>query len=340
MPKQPSRMMPRDGAGQIDLVGGTGPIMHMIGMPTFMEIYKADRTFQTQSPDAIDPNRTKPDVPWAWRISDDAGYANQIVARVFIQCAEALKDKTLRRGDKEQINVALHTCKEDLRNCEKAFLRLATEHDRIIQVIKQSGGVKVEKGVINNLPQIPNLEHDATIFLTSSKRAFQSIAEVLNEFYGILIRNARFDKGTAQLKNLSPVPTHLLECLGQFTTLIERVLNLRNSQDHTPKETVIVNFHITANELLIPTWQVLPEPGKPMLPEMRDMLGSLIELAELSFFHSLMDNLTGHFADAYVVEEVPLEDRKEGSAIRFRCELTLVQLPRKGNSGPPQSPAK
>lgn len=276
-------------------------------------------------------------MPWAWRISDDAGYANQIIARVFIQCAEALKDKTIKRGNLEQIKVALHTCKEDLRNSEKAFLRLTIEHDKIIQVIRQSGGIKVEKGVINDLPQIPNLEHDTTIFLTSSKRALQSVAEVLNEFYGISIRNARFDKGITQLKILNPLPANLLVCLGQFTTLIERVLSLRNFQDHTPKKTVIENFHITANELRNPMWRVLPESGKLMLPEMRAILSALIELAELSFFHSLIDNLTGPFADAYAVEEVPPEDRKEGSAIRFRCELALFQRLRKKNLDTPKN---
>ena len=141
MSNQRSRMMPRDGAVQMDLVGGNGPIMHMIAVPTFMEIYKADRTFQAESPDSIPPSRKKPEVPWAWRTSDGAGYANPIVARVFIQCAEALKDKTLKRGNPEQIKLALHTCKEDLRNCEKAFLRVVQEHDKIVQVIKASGGI-------------------------------------------------------------------------------------------------------------------------------------------------------------------------------------------------------
>jgi hypothetical protein len=333
MSKLRSRMMPRDAAGRIDLIGGTGPIMHMIGLPSFLEIYKADCTFQTQSPDAIDPDRTRPDVPWAWRISDDAGYANPIVARVFIQCAEALKDKTLKRGNCEKILLALHTCKEDLRNSEKALLRLIGEHDKIVKKIKENGGIRVEKGVINDLPQIPNLDHDTTLFLTSSKRALQSVAECLNEFYGLSIRNARFDKGTAQLKKLNPIPNELLECLGQFETVIERVLNLRNFQDHVPKKTVIQNFRITANALLPPMWQIVPEAEKQMLPEMHEILSSIIELVELLFFHGLMDSLAGPFANLFSVKELRPEDRKEGSAIRFRCELTFTQRSDDSKSG-------
>ena len=165
--------MPRDGAGKIDLIGGTGPLMHMVGLPAFMEFFKIDTTFQSQSPDCIDPDRTKPDVPWAWRISDDAGYSNEIIARVFIQCAEALNNKTLKRGDENKIKIALHTCKEDLRNCERTLNRLLIENKSIEQTIKASGGIKVENGVVNNLPLIRNLENEAAIFLTGSKRALQ-----------------------------------------------------------------------------------------------------------------------------------------------------------------------
>jgi hypothetical protein len=323
MPAPRPRMMPRDGAGKIDLVGGTGPLKHMIGLPTFMEFFKIDTTFQGQSPDSIDPERTKPDVPWMWRISDDAGFSNEIIARVFIQCAEALNGKILKRGDENKIKLALHTCKEDLRNCEKAFGRILRANTDIEQAIKTAGGIKVDKGVVNNLPQIPNLEHDATIFLTGCKRALQSIAEVLNEFYGITISNARFDQGINQLKKLNPCPVELLEFLENSATIITRILELRNFQDHTPKKTVVKNFHLTAKGIIPPTWQIIPESEKPMLPEMHDILGSVIEIAEISFFHGLIDNLGGAFASAFVVEEIPVAERKDGSAIRFRCEIRL-----------------
>ena len=327
--------MPRDGAGKIDLMGGTGPIKHMIGLPTFMEFFKMDTTFQGQSPDCIDPERTKPDVPWTWQISDDAGYSNEIVARVFIQCAEALNNKLLKRGDGNKIRLVLNTCKEDLRNCEKAFLRLKNNSDEIALQIKKAGGVKAEKGVVNNLPQIPNLEHDVTLFLTCSKRALQSIADILNEFYGISINNARFDKGITQLKKLNPVPKYLLDSLNKFSALIKRVLDLRNFQDHTPKKTIVRNFHITASALLPPMWQVFPEPEKPIIPEMHALLSSLIEMAEILFFESLLDNLGGSFATTYYVIEIPIAERKDGSAIRFRCESKLFQQTTSGTSKKP-----
>jgi len=212
----------------MDLIGGTGGVMHPIGLSGFMEIYKIDRTFQAQAPDNIDPERTKSDVPWAWRISDDAGCLNPIVARVFIQCAEALDNKTLRRGNAERIKQTLHAVKTEIRNCEKSFRRLAVEHDKIVQSVKEAGGIRVEKRVINDLPQIANLNDETTLFLASAKRALQHIAEVLNAFYGITISNARFDKGKTQLKALTPIPQGQLEILDLFAPTVERLLKLRN----------------------------------------------------------------------------------------------------------------
>ncbi len=140
-------MMPRDGAGCLDLVGGTREVTHLLALPDYLEAHKVDRTFQVESPDIIDPKRTKPDVPFLWRVSDDAGSANQVVARVFFQCAEALKNKRLERGDNDSITVALHGCKEELRNCEKAFVRMATEYDAIVETIKTAGGLRAKKGL-------------------------------------------------------------------------------------------------------------------------------------------------------------------------------------------------
>lgn len=320
------RMMPRDGANSAELVGGTGPIMHPISMPDWLETYKVDRTFRIQTPDCIDPDRTKPDVPWSWHISDEAGASNPIIARVFIQCAEALQSHRPKRGDPHLLTVALHTCKEDLRNAEKAFQRIADALNKIAEQIKSAGGLKPKRGVVENLPLIPNLEHDATIFLTSAKRAIQSIAEVLNQFYGITISNARFDKGQAQLKALTPPPSELLKQLDGFSALIDRVLKLRNFQEHTPKKTIVENIRLTANGILPPSWRVDPEAPVEIVPEMNSIIGGIINLAETCFFIGLMDSLDippGPFA--YVIEEIP-EAQREGTALLYRVELKFTAV--------------
>lgn len=318
------RMMPRDAGFSMEFTGGTGGVMHLIALTGCMEIYKVDVTYQAQAPENIDPGRTRADVPCAWKVSDDVGCQNPIVARVFVQCAEAIKDKHLQRGNVAQITTALHSTKTEVRNCEKAFRRLAAHHDKVVQTIREAGGLRVEKRVINNLPQIPNLQEDATLFITSAKRALQHIAEVLNQFYGTTINNARFDIGRKQLRALNPSPQDQIECLEFFAPKIERVLNLRNAQDHIPKETVIEDFHLTADAIQPPTWKVRNEPEVPMLAEMTELISALIELAEFSFFHGLMYNLDSPGPFAYQLTQVPEENRNKDCPIRLRCELQFA----------------
>ena len=108
-------MMPRDGAGKIDLVGGTGLLAIADRSANFQWSFSKLTTFQGQSPiPSIQAGQSL-------MCSDVAKYPlslsatlNEIVARVFIQCAEALNNKTLKRGDENKIKVALHTCKEDI----------------------------------------------------------------------------------------------------------------------------------------------------------------------------------------------------------------------------------
>lgn len=321
----------------MELIGGTGAVMHPIGMPGFMEVYKIDITFQAQAPDNIDPDRTTPNVPWAWKVSDDVGCQNSIIARVFIQTAEALKNQTLRRGSAERITSALHAAKTEIRNCEKSFRRLAAQHDWIVQSIREAGGIHVEKRVVNGLPQISNLQEEGTLFITCAKRALQHIAEVLNEFYGTTINNARFDIGQKQLRGLNPLPKEQVACLEFFAPKIDRVLSLRNSQDHTPKETVIEDFHLTADAIQSPTWRVKNEPKVPMLPEMSEIVAALIEFAEVSFFHGLMDTLdcpSGPFG--YQLIQIPEDQQDKECPIRFRCELQFTQEPQAAPSQPNQ----
>jgi len=307
----------------MEFVGGTGAVMHPISMPGFLEIYKVDRTFKALTPDDVDPKRTKPNVPWAWAITDDAGSANPIIARVFIQCAEALKDKKLTRGDSENIKISLHTAKEDLRKCEKAFLKVAAAQNAIVEEIQKTGGLKIERRVVNNLPQVAHLEDEATVFLINAKRAVQNIAEVLNDFFGITIKNGNFSIGIKQLRALQPSPDELLKVLDIFEPKIKRIVDMRNSQEHMPKKTFVENFRLTADAILPPSWRINPEPDAEILPEMHSMIGEIIELAECCFFHGLIQNLEPFGPFQYVVEEIPLEHRN-GTALLLRCELQFA----------------
>jgi len=191
--------------------------------------------------------------------------------------------------------------------------------------------VKVEKRVVNDLPQVSNLEQDATIFLTCAKRAIQSVGEVLNQFYGTTISNARIDKGLTQLQKLNPGPANQPKVLESFGPLVERILNLRNFQEHTPKKTVVENFKLTVAGFQAPTWRVDPQPPVEMLTEMREIIDGLVEFAENVFFVGLLDSVVMPAELACFVEEIP-EAEREG-AIRYRCSITFVQPPKKSGTG-------
>ncbi len=102
-------------------------------------------------------------------------------------------------------------------------------------------------------------------------------------------------------------------------------MDLRNFQDHTPKRTITENFHLTADGIQPPTWRVEGEPAVPMLPEMRDFIAAFIELAEVSFFHGLMDNLANALGPfAYQLISIPEEQQDKDCPVRFRCELQFT----------------
>jgi hypothetical protein len=97
-PPRRERMMPRDGAGRMTLEGGEGrPYLIPMEPLGVLESYFLNKTFQVRTPDDNDPARTKPNAPFSWNESDSVGHSNPIVARVFVQCAEALNGVTLSR---------------------------------------------------------------------------------------------------------------------------------------------------------------------------------------------------------------------------------------------------
>lgn len=109
------KMLPRHQGGMVQLKGGTGAIIKMIGVNDYLEIYKVDRTFRMQTPENLDPEETVPDMPWVVSEVPEIGCGSPIVTRVFIQTAEAIKDKTFKGNadSKRLVNLA-HSCKEEL----------------------------------------------------------------------------------------------------------------------------------------------------------------------------------------------------------------------------------
>lgn len=113
----------RDCPGYVDLEGGTGPITQMCSTSDFLEVYKIDKTFRIHTPENLDPERKDPNMSFVVTSIDDIGSKHPIVARIFIQSSEALKNSPLRKEiNKDQVLGLSHNCKELLISCEKAYL--------------------------------------------------------------------------------------------------------------------------------------------------------------------------------------------------------------------------
>src|SRR5580698_6099019 len=93
--------------------------------------------------------------------------------------------------------------------------------------------------------------------------------------------NARFDQGIAQLKAFDPPATFIVDSLTDRQPNLVRLLQLRNGLDHTPKRTVVQNFHMTAEHLQLPKWSSDGEQAVPLVPEMIKIIGTIIDLAEV-----------------------------------------------------------
>ncbi len=320
------KILPRHRGGAINLKGGTGPIIKMVGVTDFIEFYKVDKTFRGQTPENLDPEETVPDIPWVVSEIPDVGCGNPIVARVFIQTAEAIKDKTFKHTvNSKRLLESIHSCKEELIICETAFKKLLPEYEAILDKIRKRE-LEMDGKAINPFPQINSLDTNATLFLTSAKKSLQRIIDVFCEFYAAKITNPRFDKAKEFLRKHRPDLKNYLAFLDDTEKTVCNILDLRNYQEHPTKEkkTIISNFRLTPKGIRPPHWYVIGNPEAPIIETMREIIDFLIIFAEANFFFCITDNLGGWIP--YCLIEIPEEKRNKDCPIRYQLEIDLSKL--------------
>lgn len=325
----PKKRLPRDGAGSFDLPSETGAIKKMLGLHDFMEIYTVGATYRVKSPDSLDPSRTVPDMPWSQSLHSSVGASNPIVARIVIQLADALGNWPLRNGKPDDVKHHLHACKEDALICEAAYNRLKGPYDKAVARINERK-INIKRGIIE-CPSIPTLRDEATAFLTSMKRAMQSVGEVFNQFYvpdgkRPKVSNANFDFALTRLENSQPVNQNFIDYLRRMIPFIKRFVDLRNGLEHSASgaPTVINDFRITPKGITPPSWSRpgLQEEGA-VVGEMGDSLEILVELCEHVFFFGLLDNIAPNFRIGFEVEPVPDTEIDPECPIRYRLKPKL-----------------
>jgi hypothetical protein len=315
------KMLPRHAGGQFQLKSGTGPIITLISVGDFLEVYKVDRTFRMQMPETLDPEETVPDMPSVITEIPDVGSGNPIVARVFIQTAEALKDKKFKtKVDAKRVTVLMHTCKEEILVCEGALKKLLPEYEAIIQKIEKRE-LQKDGRALNPFPMIPSLDSNASLFLTSAKRALQRIMDVFSEFYGAEITNPRFEKAIEFLIKQRSDYKDYIGFLNENEPSVRKIVDLRNYQEHPTKnkKTTISNFRLTPKGIRPPSWHVTDVPESPVIEEMKAVINFLIDFAETNLLFCLMDNLDGWVP--YQVIEIPEEQRNKDCPVRYKLEI-------------------
>lgn len=321
--KKKKKNLPRHQAGRVELKGGTGGITGMYGLDKYLESYKIDHTFRTHTPESLDPDETVPDMPWVVSEVPGIGSGNPIVARVFIQSAEALKQKSFKRKTNEKkLLMLMHSCKENLLICEKAYNILLPEYEEILKRIKHEG-IERDGKVLNPFPQIHDLNSHVITFLTALKKTLQIIVHVFCEFYERNITNPKFDLIIKYLKQQEPQNKSYIDFLESTQETIINLLDLRNYQEHPcdKKKTTIFNFRLSPKGIHPPSWNVTDKPESPIIESMKEIIDFVVQFAETNFFFCLLDNLGGRIP--WKVVEIPPERRNKECPIRYSLEIDM-----------------
>jgi hypothetical protein len=215
-----------------------------------------------------------------------------------------------------------------LRGC---LQKIKPGYDAAIKRIKERK-LTVQRNMIE-CPSLANLRDEATAFLTSAKRALQSVGEVFNQFYAPdgkkpFVNNANFKFAITRLKSLQPVNQNFLDYLHKVEPIAKRLVDLRNGLEHQNEKdfTEIENFQLTPKGIAPPVWRRDNSAVEgPILEEMEFFIIFLIELCKHVFFFGFIDNIAPNFPIRFQVEQLPDTEIDVECPIRFRLKPLFVE---------------
>jgi hypothetical protein len=317
---------PRFRAGSLSLPETAGDITAICSCGEFVEIYTETETYRVKTPAAIDPEITNPNAPWVSSKSSDFGSSNDIVARVLLQGSDMVHSATLSKShvDKERVIKQLHSCKEALLICEKIRLRVTESAETIVQDISNNG-VNIEFGRhIKDLPQVPNLDEDATSFLINIKRAIVSIANLASIMLPLDNKDNNLEHLKRSVEKLNDEKyKKLLLSIDELIPPAKHLVELRNFQEHPGnKVTHIENFTITSkNEVAYPVWYVKGNPPESIIVSMKSAVSFGVTLAETMLIHYLFASMDGKFP--YFIQVIPESAVDKTKPIRYRLSIDI-----------------
>jgi hypothetical protein len=313
---------PRYRASHGELIGGTGGITRMCPAGDFLEVYKIDKTFRIYPPEVLDPKEVDPNMPWMSKPVSDVGSANCIVARVFIQFSEAIKNTPLKDGvNKDDILRCMHRCKELLLICTERHVSINNEVERICDMIRKKE-LKSKSRHFGGFPQVEKLEERCAEFLSNAKNVIQTLAELINVFYKTTFDGPRFDKIVKWAEiNLQQNKQFLLY-LKKIAPDIKNIADFRNAQEHPKrrKKLKIENFTIKPGGVVyVPIWYISDEKPTDIHHSMKAIAKFLMDISEGIFLYCVMDNIRSSLS--FIVRAV------DDTALDHQCPIKYFVEP-------------
>lgn len=316
---------PRYRTGQGELKGGTGGITRMCSAVDYLEVYKVDKTFRIYTPEALDPDETDPNMHWMSIRVSDVGSANRIVARVFMQASESLRNTPLAAGiNKDDILRCMHRCKEQLLICEDKEGFVSAETKRIYQLFTK-GALKKKGYHFVDFPQIDRLEEYCAAFLSNAKLTIQTLAELINKFYKTNFDGPRFDKIVKWSKKELKHNEEFIQYLEKNQAGVKFIVDLRNAQEHPQddRKLVIENFTLKpGNEISVPLWYITGKEPQPIHSTMAQVVDFLVAVTENVFLYCVMDNINCSFP--YTIRCVDDSSLDPDCPIKYFVEPNIV----------------
>jgi hypothetical protein len=318
----------RECGGSLELQGGTGTVLHMIGLESFLEAYKSDTTFRIQTPEGIDPKNTNPNAPFVVTRIDGVGSSNLAVARILLQGNEILKQGVfVSQFDKVATLNQLYACKEQLVICEQIAERIGGKTEEIVELIqKQEIGRDKTGRAINPLPQVKDLFVDTAAFLIHSKRTLSEITALISITMGLEVQGSSFTELGRKLEASLGSTDSLTRYVREQEETVTYLVDLRNFQEHPKKrQTIIKDFHVLSDGTISPPLIYLSDEEPQILHEqLRAASGYLMRLTEAVFINVVLARLVNNFP--FYIEEIEADAIKAECPIKYRLSIDFSRL--------------
>jgi hypothetical protein len=307
---------PRDAAISIELTEGSGPILTACSVGDVLEVYKVDRCFELQSPDAVDPNQTDPNAPWIVKHVSAYGAGNEIVARTFLLAVELANHVTFKPSfNKLNLLFAVKACRNSLLECDRISKRITEEENRLVNEYQF---LKVKGNVVSSFPVFQGLPEVAGGFLFNAKQCLQNASEIFNSFFGTSFHGPHFHKMLSWCKEHLQ-DSGLTDFLTDYEPRARWITDLRNYFEHPgDKKTEIRDFYWEPEKhsTHLPTWNITGQVGTSISEDSAAIVILLTDVIEALLLLCAIE-AAAHFP--YMI--VPRSPVKPEMPIRYSVEI-------------------